>query len=42
MRRIDRDFLAWLLILSALFWKAVALRSCSDGPPRTLELETHR
>jgi hypothetical protein len=39
MRRIDWNLFAWLLLLSAVFWAAVAMRSCGDGPPRSLELE---
>jgi hypothetical protein len=38
---IDRDgwrVLAWLLIVSAAFWAAVAFRSCDDSPPRPTEL----
>jgi hypothetical protein len=29
--------LAWLLVISSVFWAAVALHSCS-GPPRPTEL----
>jgi hypothetical protein len=30
--------LAWLLIVSAAFWAAVAFRSCDDSPPRPTEM----
>ena len=33
-------FVAWLLILSAVFWMPIILRSCSDGPLRPTDLET--
>jgi hypothetical protein len=39
--KADRDAwraLAWLLIVSAAFWAAVAFRSCDDSPARPTEL----
>jgi hypothetical protein len=40
MHRGRWHFLLWLLVLSAVFWAAVALRSCQ--PLRPTELETTR
>jgi hypothetical protein len=37
---LDREFwrcFAWLLVLSAVFWSAVALHSCSADPPRPID-----
>jgi hypothetical protein len=33
--------IAWVLVLAALFWLPIILRSCSDGPLRPTELETN-
>jgi hypothetical protein len=30
---------AWQLVLSAIFWPAIALRSCSGPPPLPTELQ---
>ena len=38
MGRDSWRLLAWLLVLSAAFWAALAFRSCEDGPPRPAEL----
>jgi hypothetical protein len=39
MRRDFWRLLAWLLVLSAVFWSALAFRSCDGGAPRPADLE---
>jgi hypothetical protein len=38
MGRPFRHLLAWLLVLSAGFWLAVAFYSCDSRPPRPADL----
>jgi hypothetical protein len=39
MHRDGWRFVAWLLILSALFRAPIVLRSCNNGPLRPTEVE---